>query len=239
MAACITERRALATLLALAACNAPLAHAAQVGAPAVAAPTAAAVAGTATTPARATATLPAGGIRIDFGQLTEQPGKVLLQQAVITEEDTRGRALKTIKGDRAESNGLDASNSTWNFNGNVIVTIAEGELRADRATVLLTRGRIGTAAGTGMPASFEQRTTEGGAPTARGRANDIRYDAGSGDLVFTGNVWFNSESTGEISSSRATYNIPARTSSFEKGEGERVRGTIRLKPRSGETERTP
>lgn len=181
----------------------------------------------------------ATGIRIDFGQLTEQPGKVLLQQAVITEEDAHGRALKTIKADRAESNGLDASNSTWNFYGDVTVTIPEGELRADRATVLLKRGRIGTATVTGAPASFEQRAAEGAAVSARGRANDIHYDAGSGDLVFTGNVWFNSETTGEISSSRATYNIPARTSSFEKGEGERVRGTIRLKPRGGETERTP
>lgn len=184
-------------------------------------------------------TAEAGGIRIDFGQLTEQPGKVLLQQAVITEEDARGRALKTIKADRAESTGLDASNSTWNFYGDVTVTIAEGELRADRATVLLMRGRISTATVTGTPASFEQRTADGGAVAARGRADDIRYDAGSGDLVFTGNVWFNSETTGEISSSRATYNIPARTSSFEKGEGERVRGTIRLKPRNDLTEPKP
>lgn len=181
-----------------------------------------------------------GGIRIEFGQLTEQPGKVLLQQAVITEEDSRGKALKTIRADRAESNGLDVSNSTWSFNGQVIVTIPEGELHADQARVLIVRGRISTAVVSGVPASFEQRASEGGAVGARGRANDINYNSGSGDLVFTGNVWFSSEATGEISSSRATYNIPLRTSSFERGDNERVRGTIRLKPRTvTEPDRNP
>jgi lipopolysaccharide transport protein LptA len=182
----------------------------------------------------------AAGIVIGgYEQLTVQPGKVQLQPALITEQDARGRALKSIRAERAESTGLDASNSTWNFYGNVTVTLAEGQMHADRATVLIARGRISTATVTGAPANFEQRGAEGGAVIARGRANDIRYDATGGDLVFTGDVWFDSESTGEISSSRATYNIPARTSSFEKGVGGRVRGTIRLKSGSGgEPERT-
>lgn len=183
----------------------------------------------------------AAGIVIGgYEQLTVQPGKVLLQPALITEQDARGRALKSIKAERAESTGLDASNSTWNFYGNVTVTLAEGQMHADRATVLIARGHISSATVTGAPASFEQRAAEGGAVSARGRANDIRYDATGGNLVFTGDVWFDSESTGEISSSRATYNIPTRTSSFEKGDGGRVRGTIRLKSGSGgATERTP
>jgi lipopolysaccharide transport protein LptA len=180
------------------------------------------------------------GIHIEFSQLTEQPGKVLLQQAVITEEDALGNTLKTIRADRAESNGLDASNSTWIFTGQVTVTIPEGELHADHARVLILRGRISTATVSGQPASFQQRATEGGVVQARGRADDISYNAGSGDLIFTGSVWFASDSTGEVSSSRATYNIPLRTSSFEKGDNGRVRGTIRLKPRSsGEPDRTP
>ena len=120
------------------------------------------------------------------------------------------------------------------------VTIPEGELRADQARVLILRGHISTATVSGQPASFEQRAAEGGAVRASGRAQDINYDAGSGNLVFTGSVWFSSETTGEVSSSRATYNIPLRTSSFEKGDNERVRGTIRLKPRGGaETDKTP
>jgi len=180
------------------------------------------------------------GIRIEFGQLTEQPGKVLLQQAVITEEDARGNALKTIRADRAESNGLDVSNSTWNFTGQVTVTIPEGELRADQARVLILRGHISTANVSGLPASFEQRAPEGGPARASGRAQDISYDAGSGNLLFTGNVWFRSETTGEVSSSRATYNIPLRTSSFEKGDNERVHGTILLKQRgTAEPDKSP
>lgn len=180
------------------------------------------------------------GIRIEFGQLTEQPGKILLLQAVITEEDARGNTLKTIRAERAESNGLDVSNSTWLFSGQVTVTIPDGEMHADKARVLIVRGRISNATVTGMPASFEQRSGDAGVARARGRANDISYDSVSGDLVFTGSVWFSSESTGEISSSRATYNIPLRSSSFEKGDNERVRGTIRLKPRtSTEPDKTP
>lgn len=184
---------------------------------------------------------PAGaGIRIEFGQLTEQPGKVLLEQAVIMEEDARGTILKTIRADRAESNGLDVANSVWAFSGHVTVTIQEGELHADQARVLIVRGRISTANVSGTPAAFEQRTSRSGAPGARGHANDISYNAESGDLVFNGSVWFSSESTGDISSSRATYNIPLRTSSFDKGDNERVRGTIRLKPHStGEQDKSP
>ena len=182
----------------------------------------------------------AAGIVIGgYEQLTVQPGKVQLQPALITEQDARGHALKSIRAERAESTGLDASNSTWNFYGNVTITMVEGQMHADHATVLIARGRISSATVTGTPASFEQRAAEGGAVSARGRANDIHYDAAGGNLVFTGDVWFDSESTGEISSSRATYNIPARTSSFEKGDGGRVRGTIRLKSGSGgETGRT-
>jgi lipopolysaccharide transport protein LptA len=179
------------------------------------------------------------GIRIEFGRLTEAPGKILLEQAVITEEDARGTALKTIRADSAESNSLDVSNSTWVFTGHVTVNMPEGELQADRAQVLILRGLVSTATVTGQPANFQQRAVASGAVAARGRANNIDYNAGSGDLVFTGNVWFSSETTGEISSSRATYNIPLRTSSFEKGDNERVHGVIRLKPRSGETEKTP
>ena len=180
------------------------------------------------------------GIRIEFEQLTEQPGKVLLEQAVIMEDDARGTTLKTIRADRAESNGLDVSNSVWAFTGHVTVTIQEGELHADQARVLIVRGRISTAHVSGTPAAFEQRASRSGAPIARGHSNDISYNADSGDLVFNGSVWFSSESTGEINSSRATYNIPRRTSSFDKGDNERVRGTIRLKPRSsGEQDKNP
>lgn len=192
--------------------------------------------------ALAAATPPAqGGIRIEFEQLTEQPGKVLLQQAVITEQDARGNVLKTIRADRAESNGLDVSNSTWTFTGEVVVTIPEGELRADQARVLILKGHISTAAVKGQPANFEQHGGGGTAARASGRAEDISYDAGSGNLLFTGNVWFRSETTGEVSSSRATYNIPQRISSFEGGGGQRVRGTILTKPlpASGEPDRTP
>ncbi len=190
--------------------------------------------------AQSAETMGGAGIRIEFGQLTEQPGKVLLEQAVIMEEDARGTILKTIRADRAESNGLDVANSVWAFSGHVTVTIQEGELHADQARVLIVRGRISTANVSGTPAAFEQRTSRSGAPSARGHANDISYNADSGNLVFNGSVWFSSESTGEINSSRATYNIPLRTSSFDKGDNERVHGTIRLKPRSsGEQDKNP
>lgn len=176
---------------------------------------------------------------LTWERLEYQPGKVMLRKVVITERDVRGREQR-IQADLAEAKGVDFENNDWNFSGNVIVSIPEGELHAAQAVVHFTRGRINSATATGAPATFEQRGaaatasgTPGAVTGARGRARTITYAVLAGDVTLEGDAWLSDESR-EITSPRLIYNIAQRSVVAEGDDnGGRVRGTIRSKNRAG------
>lgn len=173
---------------------------------------------------------------LTWERLEYQPGKVMLRKVVITERDARGREQR-IQADLAEAKGVDFENNDWNFSGNVIVSIPEGELRAMQAVVHFIQGRISSAMATGAPATFEQRGAGAGAGPAaitgaHGRAQTITYAVQAGDVTLEGDAWISDESR-EITSPRLVYNVVQRSVVAEgDASGGRVRGTIRSKNRS-------
>lgn len=179
---------------------------------------------------RATAGEPAPELTSE--RLEYQPGKVMLRKVVITERDARGREQR-IQADLAEAKVVDFDNNDWNFSGDVVVTIPEGELHAAQAVVHFSKGRISSATATGEPATFEQHGTGGATTgTARGRARTITYGVAAGDVTLQGDAWLSDESR-EITSPRLVYNIAQRSVVAEGDEsGGRVRGTIRSKNRA-------
>lgn len=184
---------------------------------------------------RATAGDPAP--ELTWERLEYQPGKVMLRKVVITERDALGREQR-IQADLAEAKGVDFENNDWNFSGNVIVSIPEGELNAAQAVVHFIKGRISSATATGAPATFKQRGAgaaagSGAITGARGRAQTITYEVQAGDVTLQGDAWLSDESR-EITSPRLVYNIAQRSVVAEGDEvGGRVRGTIRSKNRAG------
>ncbi len=163
---------------------------------------------------------------LDYAQLDYQRGRLQLRDVTIRQDQMR------IQADVAEATGLDFSDSNWTFSGKVVVHMPEGEMHAAQAVVKFAAGRIVSATADGAPATFAQQPAADN-PGARGRAARISYDIASGDVQLEGEAWLNDQNR-EISGRRIIYSIPQRSFRADSGEGgEKVRGTIRLKPPEG------
>ncbi len=89
---------------------------------------------------------------------------------------------------QASSSSQDFKNSHWVFTGAVHVrTESQGDLHADRATVEITNGALGSADVSGSPAQFEQaRVTSG--RLVKGHAATIHYDVGAATVKLAGDA---------------------------------------------------
>lgn len=157
-----------------------------------------------------------------------------------------------------EEEGANNGTSRWMFTGHVHADMASGQLRSDSATVQIVDRRIASIVAQGNPALFQrpaagtpQAIAAGAAPpsagssassagrtgsagsalgnlSVRGHANTITYDAGRGEVQFSGDSWF-SDGCNEITSPLLTYNLNTQTvqASGAADGGGRVHGTIR------------
>jgi len=115
----------------------------------------------------------------------------------------------------------------------VVMTIPEGELRADSAQVALVGGVMTHATVRGSPATFAQAAALNGdvAGSARGQAAVIRYEGASGDLELLGDAGGNArlqDDTRALNHQRIVYNL--RQHSMIAGSNDpNSRGTITIK----------
>ncbi len=65
-----------------------------------------------------------------------------------------------VAAESARATGLNFENATWNFRGNVRITVDGGSLRSDEAKVDFAANRIARATISGSPAQFEQKRAE-------------------------------------------------------------------------------
>ena len=163
---------------------------------------------------------------LEYAQLEYQSGRLQLRDVTIRQDQMR------IQADMAEATGLDFSDSNWTFTGKVVVRMPEGEMHAEQAVVKFAQGRIVSAVANGKPATFAQLPA-GGIAGAQGRAARISYDIASGDVRLEGAAWLSHENR-EINGQRIIYSIPQRSFRADAGDsGEKVRGTIRMRPPEG------
>ncbi len=156
----------------------------------------------------------------DAAQLDYQRGRVMLRDVLITQGST------TIQADLAEASGLEFDDSSWTFSGNVRLRTLQGNLSADDATVQFLDSRVQAATVHGSPAVFAGEVGEGRQP-AHGRARQIDYDIGSGEVRLSGEAWL-SDGRSEINGARIVYDVAARRVQAEDPSGGgRVSGTIR------------
>ena len=111
----------------------------------------------------------------------------------------------SISADRGEASKLDFENSTWKFEGNIIITLENGKIESDFAHLEFEGHQIKIARIQGSPAML---LIDGEAEVARTSAiaDRIDYDFQRSLIDFTGNVSIQ-EGGNQISSEYLVYNI--------------------------------
>ena len=137
------------------------------------------------------------------------------------------RGVSRIRAQRADATGEELSNSDIILTGEVRVSMPEGELRADRATVRIAHNRITSMRAEGSPATFEHALGDG-AQIAHGHANAISYDLERDEMQLQGDSWL-TDGCNEINSDHILYDIASQHVQADAAPGEsgRVHGTIR------------
>jgi len=109
-----------------------------------------------------------------------------------------------VEAQEASATGLEFENSQWSFKGQVRITVPDGKLASDLATVAFRDNQISRAVVQGSPATFEQRLEDG--RLAQGRAKSIEYDVRAGTVRLLGDAWL-SDSRNEIRGATLVYDI--------------------------------
>jgi len=127
-----------------------------------------------------------------------------------------------------EALGGNFDNSVWIFRGNVKITMQQGQLTADDATVNFVKKLLGKAVANGKPAQFQQLIEKTG-KVAHGHADTIDYDASKGIVRLSKNAWL-SDGQNEIHGEMLRYNAVAQTIVADPAEQGSQRVHIILTP---------
>jgi lipopolysaccharide export system protein LptA len=127
-----------------------------------------------------------------------------------------------------EALGGNFDNSLWIFRGNVKITMEQGQLTADDATVNFVKKLLGKAVANGKPAQFQQLIEKTG-KVAHGHADTIDYDASKGIVRLSKNAWL-SDGQNEIHGEMLRYNAVAQTIVADPAEQGSQRVHIILTP---------
>jgi len=118
---------------------------------------------------------------------------------------TQGTAT-TIRAALANGRGLKEGydNSSWDLSGSVHIEFESAVIDADSASVVFSNQRIVAIRVQGKPARFSHQQKDSG--KREGRANNIDYDARSGNLRLTGGTWL-FDGRNEIQTNVLLYNL--------------------------------
>lgn len=134
-----------------------------------------------------------------------------------------------VEAQEASATGLEFQNSSWSLRGEVRITMPDGRLAADTATVSFRDNRIVGAVVNGRPATFEQRLKES-RQLAQGRAESIEYDVGNGTVQLSGQAWL-SDGQNEINGSTLIYDIGRQRVAANPGSTEPGGVRITINPK--------
>lgn len=145
----------------------------------------------------------------------------------------------TVEAQEASATGLEFVNAQWTLKGQVRISVPDGRLASDSATVSFRDNQIVRAQVIGSPAVFEQRL-EKTEQLAQGRAASIEYDVRNGTVRLAGDAWL-SDGQNEIRGNTLVYDIARQRVAANPGETEPggVRITINPKQPAAEQKPTP
>ena len=143
----------------------------------------------------------------------------------------------TVTGDLAEgeSAGGDSKNTRWVLTGHVQITIPQGHLKADRATMQIVNGRISSMTAEGSPAEFDRggdtpppagtSNIQAALVHAHGHARQIVYDLDHGQLELSGDG-FLTNGCYEFTSEHMSYDIANQRVQADPHDGGSVHGKL-------------
>jgi lipopolysaccharide transport protein LptA len=134
-----------------------------------------------------------------------------------------------VEAQEANATGLDFENSQWTLKGQVRITMPDGKLASDSATVNFRDNQIVRAQVRGTPATFEQRLKEN-RQLAQGRARDIEYDVRNGTVQLAGDAWL-SDGQNEIRGQKLVYDIGKQRVAANPGATEAGGVKITINPK--------
>ena len=130
---------------------------------------------------------------------------------------TQGRL--GIAADEGFASKMDFEDSTWHYEGNVIIDVENGRIESDVADMQFAGDQLKTATIFGTPATFEMQR-EGSDETTYAEAGQLVYDFDEGVVEFSGQATI-TEGGNQISSSYLVYNIKEqRINASSGGEGD-------------------
>ena len=158
---------------------------------------------------------------------------LLFRRVTITQGPLR------VEAQEARATGLNFENSKWDLTGQVRITLPEGRLAADSATVSFRDNAVVQAEVRGSPATFEQRLEES-RQLAQGHARTISYDLRAGTVSLAGNAWL-TDSQSEIRGETLIYDIGRQRVAANPGATQPggVRITINPKDKAGPVPKAP
>lgn len=125
-----------------------------------------------------------------------------------------------ITADEGYASRMDFEDSTWHFEGNVVVDVNNGHMESDVADMEFTGYQLRKATIIGSPATFSMQRP-GSDDTTYAEAGRLEYDFDEGVVEFSGDAMI-IEGGNKISSSYLVYNIREQrinASSGSEGEG--------------------
>jgi len=140
-----------------------------------------------------------------------------------------------VEAETANATGLEFVNSQWTLTGSVRITVPDGKLASDAATVSFRDNQIDRAEIHGTPASFEQRLKQT-RQLAQGRARSIVYDVRNGTVQLSGDAWL-SDGQNEIRGNQLIYDIGRQRVAANPGATEP--GGVRITINPQEPPRAP
>jgi lipopolysaccharide export system protein LptA len=143
----------------------------------------------------------------------------------------------TVEAQEASATGLEFTNSQWTLKGQVTITMPDGKLASDSATVSFKDNQIVRAQIRGTPAVFEQRLEKSG-QLAQGRAESIEYDVRNGTVQLAGDAWL-SDGQNEIRGRKLVYDIGRQRVAANPGETEPGGVRITINPQESDGKKKP
>ena len=143
----------------------------------------------------------------------------------------------TVEAQEASATGLEFVNSQWTLRGQVRITLPDGKLTSDTATVSFKDNQIVRAQVRGTPAVFEQRLERTG-QLAQGRAESIEYDVRNDTVQLAGDAWL-SDGQNEIRGRTLVYDIGRQRVAANPGETEPGGVRITINPQEPAGQKKP
>ncbi len=147
------------------------------------------------------------------------------------------RGSISIEADQGRVTNKDMEDSSWLFDGNVIIDVENGHIECESAILQFDEYELKLAVVTGSPASFIM-TRPGGSDTTRAEAGRLSYDVSTGIIEFSEQVTI-TESGSQISSNFLVYNIAEQRISADSSGTEDGRVRIVYTPTNGVESKEP